>query len=53
MKLPVLTGSQIILAHQDIDEKTNEIPTAQRLMKELGIRNCTFTFDAMNCQKKL
>lgn len=48
-----LTGSKIILAHQDINEKTNEIPTAQKLMKELGIRNCTFTFDAMNCQKKL
>lgn len=47
-----LTGSKIILAHQDIDEKTNEIPTAQKLMEELGIKNCTFTFDAMNCQKK-
>ncbi len=48
-----LTGSKIILAHQDINEKTNEIPTAQKLMQELGIENCIFTFDAMNCQKKL
>lgn len=46
-----LTESKIILAHQDIDEKTNEIPTAQKLMQELGIENCIFTFDAMNCQK--
>ena len=47
-----LVDSQIILAHQDIEEKTNEIPTAQALMNELGIRDCIFTFDAINCQKK-
>jgi pullulanase/glycogen debranching enzyme len=29
--------SQIILAHEEIATKTNEIPTAQTLMKELGL----------------
>jgi len=47
-----LTDSQIILAHQEIEAKTNEIPTAQALMSELGLENCIFTFDAINCQKK-
>lgn len=47
-----LTKRKVILAHADIDEKTNEIPTAQALMKELRIKDCIFTFDAMNCQKK-
>ena len=30
--------------------KTNEIPTAQELIKDLGITESIFTFDAMNCQ---
>jgi predicted transposase YbfD/YdcC len=47
-----LTGSRIILAHEEIDRKTNEIPTAQELMTELGISDCIFTFDALNCQEK-
>lgn len=42
---------QIILAHQEIDTKTNEIPTAQQLMEELGLKGCIFTFDALHCQK--
>jgi predicted transposase YbfD/YdcC len=47
-----LTGCGIILAHEEIARKTNEIPTAQELMTELGISNCIFTFDAINCQEK-
>ena len=47
-----LTDTKIILAHQEIEAKTNEIPTAQALMSELGLENCIFTFDAINCQKK-
>lgn len=42
----------IILAIEKIDGKTNEIPTAQRLIPELGITGALFTFDAMNCQFK-
>jgi hypothetical protein len=47
------TNSQIILAHEVITEnKTNEIPVAQELIKELGLKNCIFTMDALHCQKK-
>lgn len=45
------SDSQIILAHEEIATKTNEIPTGQMLMKELGISGYIFTFDALHCQK--
>ena len=45
------SDSHIILAHEEIDTKTNEIPMAQKLMKELGISGCVFTLDALHCQK--
>lgn len=45
------SDSQIILAHEEIATKTNEIPTAQMLLKELGLSGCIFTFDALHCQK--
>ena len=47
-----LTSRRIILAHEEIAEKTNEIPTAQELIPKLGLLNCIFTFDAINCQEK-
>jgi predicted transposase YbfD/YdcC len=47
-----LTDSRIILAHEEIAEKTNEIPTAQELMTQLGLSGCTCTFDAIHCQEK-
>ena len=47
-----LAGCGIILAQEEIDSKTNEIPAAQKLMMELGITNSIFTFDALNCQEK-
>lgn len=48
-----LTSQQIILGHEMIpDKKTNEIPVAQKLIKELGLTGCLFTMDAMHCQKK-
>ena len=47
-----LTDKNIILAHEKIDEKTNEIPMAQKLVKELGISKAIFTLDAFHCQKK-
>jgi len=47
-----LTSRRIILAHEEIAEKTNEIPTAQELMPKLGLSDCIFTFDAINCQEK-
>ena len=44
--------NRIILAHEEIAEKTNEIPTAQALMEGLGLSGYIFTFDALHCQKK-
>ncbi len=46
------TAPKIILAHQEIADKTNEIPTAQELIFKLGLENYIFTFDAINCQEK-
>ena len=47
-----LTANRIILAHEEIAEKTNEIPTAQELIVKLGLSGYVFTFDAINCQEK-
>lgn len=48
-----LTDQKIILAHENIEgRKTNEIPIAQKLIKELNLQNFVFTADAMHCQKK-
>jgi len=46
-------GQGLILAHEKIDEKTNEIPVFQRLIKEIGLKNVVYTLDALHCQKKL
>lgn len=46
-----VSDSRLILAHEEIASKTNEIPTAQRLMIELGLSGYIFTFDALHCQK--
>lgn len=45
-----LTDSRIILAHEEIAAKTNEIPTAQALIRQLGLSGYIFTFDALHCQ---
>ncbi len=47
-----LSDSNIILAHETIATKTNEIPTAQSLIEELGLTDHIFTFDALHCQEK-
>ena len=47
-----ITENKIIIAHQEIGAKTNEIPSAQELIKELGLENQIFTFDAIHCQEK-
>ena len=46
-----VSDSQIILAHEEIATKTNEIPMAQTLMAALGLSGYIFTFDALHCQK--
>lgn len=46
----LLAESELILAHETITgNKTNEIPVAQTLIKELGLSGCVFTADAMHC----
>jgi predicted transposase YbfD/YdcC len=46
-----LNEGHIILAHEEIAAKTNEIPMAQKLMKELALSGYIYTFDALNCQE--
>jgi hypothetical protein len=47
------TQNRIILGHVEIPEKTNEIPTAQWLIRSLGLpEGSIYTLDAMHCQKK-
>jgi predicted transposase YbfD/YdcC len=41
----------VTLASIPISEKTNEIPTAQALLKKMQLKGCVVTFDAMNTQK--
>lgn len=41
----------ICVAQKFIEEKTNEIPAAQSLLKVMDLRGTIVTADAMNCQK--
>jgi hypothetical protein len=43
---------QFILGQVSISTKSNEIPAAQQLIEELGLRGRVFTLDAEHCQKK-
>ncbi|WP_292533045.1 ISAs1 family transposase [Methylocystis sp.] len=43
---------RIILAHEVIDEKSNEIRAVQALIGAMGLSDRVFTLDAMHCQKK-
>ena len=43
--------SALVLAHIEIDEKSNEIPAAQKFLGELGLAGCIVTLDALHCQK--
>jgi len=46
------TDTALVLAHVDIAEKSNEIPAAQALLAELGVRPGTIvTLDVIHCQK--
>ena len=42
---------RICLAQKFIDEKTNEIPAAQEVLKIMDLKDSIVTADAMNCQK--
>ena len=41
----------LILGHLEVDEKSNEIPAAQELIKALALEGRLYTMDAMHCQK--
>jgi hypothetical protein len=46
------TDTSLVLAHVDIDGKSNEIPAAQALLAELGVADGSLvTLDALHCQK--
>jgi hypothetical protein len=48
------TSLVLVLAHVDIDEKSNEIPAAQTLLAELGVAaGSIVTLDALHCQKNI
>lgn len=47
------TEDKIILVHEVIDQKTNEIPMVQKLLEEIGLEGYYYTMDALHCQKKL
>lgn len=41
---------KLIMAHEEIADKTNEIPIAQSLIPSLQFKDAIFTCDALNCQ---
>ncbi|MCK5731857.1 MAG: ISAs1 family transposase [Tenericutes bacterium] len=46
------SNSNLIMAHEEVSCKTNEIPIAQKIIPELKIKDSIFTSDAINCQTK-
>ena len=46
-------GTALVLAHIEIDEKSNEIPAVRKLLEELDVADHIVTCDAMHCQKNL
>ena len=46
------SGTALVLAHIDCDDKSNEIPAVQTLLGALGLTDAVVTVDAMHCQKK-
>lgn len=48
------TDTAFVLAHIEVDDKSNEIPAAQALLAELGIpHGAIVTLDALHCQKNI
>jgi len=48
----VLAENKLIIAHEEIENKSNEIPALQKLIGELD-ETFNYGFDSMNSQKKL
>jgi DDE_Tnp_1-associated len=48
------TDTALVLAHVEVDDKSNEIPAAQALLAELGVpHGAIVTLDALHCQKNI
>lgn len=47
------TDAALVLAHLECDEKSNEIPAVQALVRQLGLEQALLTVDAMHCQKNI
>jgi hypothetical protein len=45
-------AEKIVLAHFEVDGKTNEIPCVPTLIRQLGLSDVIYTGDAMNCQRE-
>jgi hypothetical protein len=43
----------LVLAHVEIDDKSNVIPAVQKLLGELDLADLIVTYDAMHCQKNI
>ena len=44
-------SNEICLYSEAIDQKTNEIPVAQNVLKNMSLKGCIVTFDALHTQK--
>jgi hypothetical protein len=48
------TDTALVVAHVEVDGKSNEIPAAQALLAELGVpHGAIVTLDALHCQKNI
>ena len=43
----------VTLASEAVEDKSNEIPAVQELMKKMDIEGCLIVADALNCQRNL
>ncbi len=50
--LSLVTHDGVVVAQQQIENKTNEIPVAQTMLKNIDIKGAIITADAMHTQSK-
>jgi len=46
-------NNQLVLAQQQVDEKSNEITAIPKLLTQLDIQGCVVTIDAIGCQHEI
>lgn len=47
------TGSGLTLGQLLVDSKTNEITAVPKLLRQIDVKGCVVSLDAMGCQKKI